>query len=124
VRQLGQLEAKVMKVLWDAPAEPMRVRDVMDRLQQEPARAYTTIMTVLDNLHRKGWTTRRSDGRGYRYQPAQAREEVAAKAMRELLDSVDDTEAVLLNFARDASDEEVAALRKALRRRARRTGGC
>jgi predicted transcriptional regulator len=119
MRNLGQLEALVMDVLWDAPGESLRVRDVLDRLPKDPARAYTTVMTVLDNLHTKGWTVRRLEGRGYRYQAAQHREEVAAHAMRELLDSVDDAEAVLLHFTRSASDDEIAALRKALRRRTR-----
>lgn len=121
MKGLGQLEALVMDVLWDCPDEPLRVRDVADRLPQEPVRAYTTVMTVLDNLHRKGWTVRHMDGRGYRYLPAQPREEVAAQAMRELLDSVEDPEAVLLHFARGASEAEIAALRRALRRRSRRS---
>lgn len=109
-----------MDVLWDTADEPLRVRDVLERLPQDPVRAYTTIMTVLDNLHRKGWVVRHSDGRGYRYLPAKPRAEVAAQAMRELLDSVTDAEAVLLHFARSASEDEIAALRRALRRRSRK----
>ena len=106
-----------MHVLWDAEGEPLRVRDVLERLPSEPARAYTTVMTVLDNLHRKGWVVRHSDGRGYRYQPAQPRAQAAAQAIREVLDSVNDAEAVLLHFARNATEQEVAALRRGMRRR-------
>lgn len=114
MKHLGHLEAKVMDVLWDAPSEPFRVRDVLQRLGSEPVRAYTTVMTVLDNLHTKGWVVRHSDGRGYRYRPAQLREEAAASAMHELLESVSDPEAVLLHFAKTASQREIAALRHAL----------
>ena len=43
-----------MHVLWEAQGEPLRVRDVLERLPSEPA-VPMTVMTVLDNLHRKGW---------------------------------------------------------------------
>jgi predicted transcriptional regulator len=49
---LGELEASVMDVLWST-AEPLRVRQVLDELNQHRDLAYTTVMTVLDNLHRK-----------------------------------------------------------------------
>lgn len=114
---LGQLEAKIMDVLWDTPLQPMRVRDVMDRLGDDVPRAYTTFMTVLDNLHRKGWVVRHAEGRGYVYLPAKNREEAAADILREVLGSVADAEAVLLHFARTASDDEADILRRGLRRR-------
>jgi predicted transcriptional regulator len=120
MKDLGPLEAKVMDVLWDSGGEPLRVRDVLERLPQKPARAYTTVMTVLDNLHRKNWVVRHSDGRGYRYLPAQPREQVAAQAMRDVLDSVVDAEAVLMHFAASASEAEIAVLRRGLRRRPRK----
>src|SRR5687768_14855028 len=63
---LGELEAAVMAVLWRSP-EPLRVRDVQERLTKRRPLAYTTVMTVLHNLHRKGWVVRRMDGRAYRY---------------------------------------------------------
>ena len=47
---LGELEPAVMDMLWRAD-RPFKVRDVVDRLPR--ALAYTTVMTVLDNLHRK-----------------------------------------------------------------------
>jgi predicted transcriptional regulator len=116
---LGQLEAAVMDVLWGAP-EPWRVRDVVERLAPERTLAYTTVMTVLENLHRKGWVMRELDGKAYRYEPALTREEAAARAMRRVLDETGDPEAALLHFARTASEREQAALRKALDRRRRR----
>ena len=53
MRQMGQLEAAVMHRLWDWD-RPASVREVVDDLQRERKIAYTTVMTVLDNLHRKG----------------------------------------------------------------------
>ncbi|MCA1673611.1 MAG: BlaI/MecI/CopY family transcriptional regulator, partial [Actinobacteria bacterium] len=73
-----------------------------------------TVMTVMDNLHRKGWAVRKRSGRAYRYRPAQTREEAAAGALRDLLASTGDPDGVLLHFARSASDHESTILRRAL----------
>jgi predicted transcriptional regulator len=75
-------------------------------------------MTVLDNLHRKGWAARQRDGKAYRYQPTRSREQAAAEALRQLLDATGDPEAVLLHYARSASQRELAALRRAVDDRA------
>ena len=111
--RLGELEATVMDVLWRAP-EPCRVRDVRSELAPGRPLAYTTVMTVLDNLHRKGWVQRELDGRAYLYRPVASREEVTARALRDLLDSSEDAEAVLLHFVRSVSERESEVLRDAL----------
>lgn len=111
--RLGELEAAVMDVLWGSD-EPHRVRDVRARLADERPLAYTTVMTVLDNLHRKGWVRREMDGRAYLYRSAATREEETARALRDLLDSSGDPEAVLLHFARSVSERESTVLRDAL----------
>ena len=80
--RLGELEAAVMDVLW-GDAGPCRVRDVRARLAPARPLAYTTVMTVLDNLHRKGWVQRELDGRAYLYTPAASREEETARALRD-----------------------------------------
>ncbi|MEU0470520.1 MULTISPECIES: BlaI/MecI/CopY family transcriptional regulator [Amycolatopsis] len=116
---LGDLESAVMDVLWGTP-EPVKVREVLERLDTPRQLAYTTVMTVLDNLHRKGWVQRELDGKAYRYEPALGREEAAARALRGILDSSGDPEAVLLHFAQSVSEEEVDVLRKGLRRKTRR----
>jgi Predicted transcriptional regulator len=113
MKGLGELEAAVMDVLWRR-AGPHRVRDVLEQLAPHRKLAYTTVMTVLDNLHRKGWVQREMDGRAYRYLPSASREEATARALRDLLDSSGDVEAVLLHFARSVSERESAVLRDAL----------
>jgi predicted transcriptional regulator len=50
---LGDLESAVMAVLWGS-TEPGKVREVLERLHTPKQLAYTTVLTVLDNLHRKG----------------------------------------------------------------------
>ncbi|XVV06113.1 BlaI/MecI/CopY family transcriptional regulator [Actinosynnema sp. CA-248983] len=114
---LGELERAVMDVLWGASGT-LKVRDVLDRLGKPLA--YTTVMTVLDNLHRKGWVRRELDGKAYRYEPAVGRAEAAANALRQVLSTSGDPEGVLLHFARSASERETELLRKALPRKRRR----
>lgn len=113
---LGELEAAVMDVLWDAP-EPLKVRDVLERLDTGRQLAYTTVMTVLDNLHRKQWVDRELHGKAYLYEATLSREEAAARALREVLDASGDPEAVLVHFVASGSAEETDALRSALRRK-------
>ncbi|MGW5723362.1 BlaI/MecI/CopY family transcriptional regulator [Amycolatopsis sp. NPDC003865] len=112
---LGELERAVMDVLWTAGA-PMKVREVLDRLDTGKPLAYTTVMTVLDNLHRKRWVSRERIGKAYAYDPAVTRTEAAARSLRKVLDESGDPEAVLLHFARSATDHESAVLRQGLRR--------
>lgn len=116
---LGELEAVVMDVLWRA-TEPVRVRDVLDGLDDDREPAYTTVMTVLDNLHRKGWVHRERNGRAYWYLATRSREEAAADAVRALLESTGDPTGMLLYFARGASDDESKVLAKGLRQRGRK----
>lgn len=116
---LGELEAAVMDVLWRSDG-PRSVREVLDEINRSRQLAYTTVMTVLDNLHRKGWVQRERHGRAYHYRPSQAREEAAAHALRELLQSTGDPEGVLLHFARGMSEHESDLVRRALRERRRR----
>ncbi|ROP37250.1 BlaI/MecI/CopY family transcriptional regulator [Saccharothrix texasensis] len=117
---LGELEAAVMDVLWRAP-EPVKVRDVLDRLDTGKQLAYTTVLTVLDNLHRKGWVQRELVGKAYHYEATTSRAEAAANAVRELVNASGDPDGVLLHFARSASEHETELLRKALPKRSRKT---
>lgn len=108
---LGELEGRVMDVLWAADSA-MRVRGVLDALDTPRKLAYTTVMTVLDNLHGKGWVHRERDGRAYVYRPARSREEAGARLLREVLDTSGNAERVLLHFAESATEQESALLRR------------
>jgi predicted transcriptional regulator len=116
VRGLGELEAAVMERLW-AWDRPSSVREVLADLRRDRNLAYTTVMTVLDNLHRKGWVTRQLDGRAYRYQPVSSRQEYSAELMRHALDASGDQTSTLLRFVGRMSDDELHAVREALRSR-------
>lgn len=115
MRQLGSLEAEVMQQLWDA-AEPMAVRDVLEMLQRNRDIAYTTVMTVLDNLHGKKLVARTKRGRAYVYSPTQSREERTANLMGQALTDAGagDRGVALLRFVEQMSPDEIAALRELL----------
>lgn len=111
---LGDLERAVMDVLWDH-AEPQTVRQVHERLAERDL-AYTTVLTVLDRLAKKGLTTRARDGRMWRYAAASTREELTASAMHESLRSLGGTDraATMLHFLGEAAPGELDDLRAAL----------
>jgi predicted transcriptional regulator len=113
VRALGQLEAVVMERLWSY-GRPVPVREVLVDLQRERSIAYTTVMTVMDNLHRKGFVTREMNGRAYHYQPVQTREQHNAELMSQVLAGSSDRGTTLLHFLEQMPPEEVARLRAAL----------
>lgn len=113
VRQLGELEKLVMDRVW-AWEHPVAVREVLEDLQRDRTLAYTTVMTVMDNLHRKGLLTREKEGRAYLYRPAQTREQHTAAFMGEVLAGSTDRQVTLLHFLEQIPADEVARLREAL----------
>lgn len=113
MRGFGELEAVVMQRMW-ARNTPTTVREVLDELRSERDLAYTTILTVMDNLFKKGWLRRELDGRAHRYSPVASREEHGAMVMRDALDGSGDRALALQHFVGRMSEEEAAALRRAL----------
>jgi predicted transcriptional regulator len=115
VHGFGDLEAVIMHRVWDRGG-PVTVRELFDELQRERVIAYTTVMTTMDNLHRKGWLARVKEGKAYRYSATASREEYSARLMREALDDGGDTQAVLSHFVAQMDGEESEVLRAVVRR--------
>jgi predicted transcriptional regulator len=119
----GELEAAVMDLLWSRD-EPATVREVLTGLQPARQLAYTTVMTVMDNLFKKGWLTREPlPNRAYRYRPALTREAYVAQRMRQALNGSDDRAAALMHFVGEMTLAEAAAIRAALSAYERRIAG-
>ncbi|MDI2132960.1 BlaI/MecI/CopY family transcriptional regulator [Yinghuangia seranimata] len=112
--RFGDLEEQVMLRLW-AANEPLAVREVREALLPERDLAYTTVMTVLDKLYRKGVLRRRLDGRAYRYEPALSREAHTAGLMAEDWLSGGGRAGALVHFVEGMTPEQRDALRDALR---------
>jgi predicted transcriptional regulator len=122
VRGFGDLESVVMHMVWEHDG-PVTVRELFDQLRQERVIAYTTVMSTMDNLHRKGWLARAKDGKAYRYTATASREEYSARLMREALAGGGDTEAVLSHFVAQIGGTESEVLRTVVRRLAGRRQG-
>jgi predicted transcriptional regulator len=113
MRQFGDLEAVIMDRLWDW-GRPVLVRDVVDDLNQERPLAYTTVMTVMENLHRKGWLRRERDGRAWRYEPTGSRSAYTAALMNDALGTSPDRRTALAHFVLQMSPHDVKLLQQAL----------
>jgi predicted transcriptional regulator len=111
---LGELEDAVMTRVWEWN-RPVTVREVLEDLRQERAIAYTTVMTVLDNLHSKGWVRRERAGRAYRYEAVSTRAAYSASLMNDAWAASDNAAAALVAFFGMMSAEQTEALRDALR---------
>ncbi|WP_438490498.1 BlaI/MecI/CopY family transcriptional regulator [Streptomyces sp. S186] len=94
---------------------PVTVREVLEDLQKERSIAYTTVMTVLDNLHQKGWVRREAEGRAYRYEAVSTRAAYSAALMNEAWSASDNPAAALVAFFGMMSPEQRQALRDAVR---------
>ena len=118
---LHELEAEVMEQLWDHGESS--VRDVMQAINARSGkdRAYTTYMTIMARLHKKGVLDRRREGKTDFYKPVYGREQYmplrAGSEVDNLVEQYGD--AALSHFAR-----QIASLdpdrRRALQRLARK----
>ena len=110
--RLGELERAVMQVIW-ATSGPVTARQVADELSGR-ALAYTTVLTVLTRLEKKGLLDRDSAARAHTYTAHGSRADHVALLLEQALGQADDREAALQHFARRVSPAEAAALRRAL----------
>jgi predicted transcriptional regulator len=91
------LELECLKALWEMGEG--NVKDVRIVLTRDRNLAYTTVMTVLERLARKGGVTRRKVGRSFVYAPLLSRDYLRELALRELLNSFfDGSEQSLLGY--------------------------
>ena len=113
MHQFGELEAAIMGRLWEF-GRPASVREVVDGLRPDRPPAYTTVMTVMENLYRKGWLQRERDGRAWRYTPTRSRSGYTATLMQEALDTSPDRRTALAHFVLQLGPHDAALLQQAL----------
>jgi BlaI family transcriptional regulator, penicillinase repressor len=97
---LAPLELDCMNTLW--PIGEGTVREIRDRLAPRRPRAYTTIMTIMDRLARKGVVERRKSGRAYIYRPNLSADDARRQALGQVVE----------NFFGGSSEEAVTFLRR------------
>jgi predicted transcriptional regulator len=117
--RLGNLERAVLEHLWstaDAHPDGLTVREVHDEIGVERGLAYTTLMTVLDRMAKKGLVHRERDGRAWRYTPASTRAELTSETLHHTLGELagDKRRSALLHFLDESTPEEIDELKAAL----------
>lgn len=119
MQPFGELEAAIMHQLWERD-EAATVRDVLSALAGSRKLAYTTVMTVMDNLHRKGQLSREMSGRAWLYRPVRSRAEHAAALLQNVLAESEDRQEVFMHFVSDLDSAGVAQVRSAVEAARRR----
>jgi predicted transcriptional regulator len=112
---LGALEREVMDIAWSR--DEINVRDAAERLSSPVA--YTTVMTTMDRLFKKGLLSRRKVGRAFVYRATATRHEIEGAVAGELVQSLlqDRTEPLpILSSLVDAVSERDRALLDELER--------
>jgi predicted transcriptional regulator len=114
---LGHLEESIMRVLWSQGEK--NVRDVVEQLERPLA--YTTVMTTLDRLFKKGLLHRRKEGRAFFYTASMTQEEFRRKRMGELvsdfLGGQDSSQEMLVSCLVDAVSDHDEGLLDELERK-------
>ena len=110
-RPMGSLETEILAALWaaDRPLSPGDVHEIAGH-----DLAYTTVMTILARLWKKGLVDRERAGRAYVYAPRVSEADLAASRMHEQLARAGDREAALIRFIGALSRRDERILRKLL----------
>ncbi|CAN5569290.1 BlaI/MecI/CopY family transcriptional regulator [soil metagenome] len=103
----------MLAALWALEPEAAMPADVQAAIGSELA--YTTVMTILSRLWKKGLVERRRHGRAYAYRPLLSEAERAARRMQAQLDRTGDREAALNRFVDALPKKDERVLRHILR---------
>jgi BlaI family transcriptional regulator, penicillinase repressor len=110
-------ELEIMKLVWNL--DEATVRNVYEALLARRKIAYTTVMTMMGTLEKKGHLTRRQRGRAYVYRPVRSRSQVLGKMARDFVDRVFEGSArpLLAHLVRDRriSEEDLEEIRRLIR---------
>lgn len=84
---LGQLEKEIMDLVWESK-EPVTVRLVFESISKKRKIAYTTVMTIMGRLTKKGFLKTNTSGRAYTYQTVLSKDKFLTKISRQLIKSM------------------------------------
>jgi predicted transcriptional regulator len=110
---LGDLEKKVMRVIWSYPEKSFTVRDIMERVGE--TYAYNTILTVMTHLYEKKLLKRRKKGRSCVYSVKVDRSSFVRRASRTLFETMkkEHGSLAIAHFADLVEDIDPAVVRAA-----------
>lgn len=116
---LGALQKAIMETVWELGEAT--VGQVLEQIGRDKALAYTTILSAMQKLEKRGWLRHREEGRAYIYLPTRSREEESKSSLRKFIASVFGGDPLVL-FQHLLDDEELsakdlAALKKMIEKR-------
>jgi len=118
-----ELELEILKILWNE--SPLPVREVRVRLDAEAGRplAHSSVITMLNIMHRKGFVRRRKVGKAFFFSPNVEKDRVTGKMINDILARIFDgsSSAMVLNLVEtaDLDADELTELRKLIGRKAK-----
>ena len=80
---LTEAELRIMQVLWDR--KRATVAEVTEALKDDANLAYTTVLTMMQILKKKGYVTHEKAGRAFVYEPVVAREDASRDAIKHVV---------------------------------------
>ncbi len=86
VRPPTPFELEILKIVWEL--KTATVRDIYETLRERRKIAYTTVMTMMGIMERKGILRKWQEGRAYVYKPTHSRERVLKAMVREFVERV------------------------------------
>lgn len=106
---LGSLECEIMEVVWQK--HNTSVRDVLVEVQKDREIAYTTIMTVMNRLHKKGYIKYVKEGNAFIYYPVISKAELQGSAVKDIVKGIlsNSSDLAMVHFV-----DEVAKDKKSL----------
>ncbi len=116
---LGSLQSEVMDLVWQQ--KEATVAQLVEKISQRRSVGYTTVLSAVQKLEKKGWLKHRSEGRAHVYHATRDRKEVGGRTLRELLRTAfsGDPRLLLASLLNDVrlSDTDLKALRKLIEER-------
>ena len=111
-KTLTKQELEIMKIVWGL--RNATVRDVYEALLEQRRIAYTTVMTMMKIMEKKGYLKKKLRDRAYVYQPARPKDEVIKSMVREFVNRVfnGSAEPLLIHLVQDRhlSEKDVRAI--------------
>jgi len=116
----SELEMQVLGILWSNG--PSTVRQVLESMTDGKKRAYTTVLTILQVMEKKGLLTHTTKGNAHIYKPAASRDKIVKPIVNRLVDNVfaGSSASLVLSLLGqgDLSDDEIGELKEVLEKAA------
>jgi BlaI family penicillinase repressor len=124
VSGLGSLQSEVMELIWELGEAT--VAQLVDAIGRKRSITYTTVLSAVQKLEKKGWLKYRVEGRAYVYRAAKQRQEVGKRSLREILKTafLGDPRLLLSSLLDDSrlTDSELAELKDLIIQRQKQKG--